>query len=554
MVPISQALLWLIGIITSVSFFGSFGHTNMTPIGNHLGICIIFIPVAGGLIVGIMARYGSSAIRGHGIPEAMEQVLENASRIPARLTWLKPLSAAISIGTGGPFGAEGPIIATGGAAGSLIGQILPNTARDRKILLAAGAAAGMTATFGSPLSSLLLALELLLFEFTAYSIIPVVMSVSFASIVRTSWVGTTPVFSISEHLSTPSIPAFLALLSIAALMGILACLISRVVYIIEDMFERLPIHWMWYPAIGALMVGIIGYFEPKTLGVGYDNITTNLAGSLPIVAVFTICTLKFISWSVALGSGTSGGTLAPLMTLGSGWGLIAGVLLQSIVPDLNPLLAALVGMACIFGAASHAMLASAVFAYETTGQSEAIFTLLACTAFSLLVARTLSRTSIMTEKIERRGISVPDQYTVDVFKHTLVGSVMEKKVITVFASLLLADFVKQLANNQSPWNSRQAFPVTDDDSNLVGIITRGDLVRFSESVTKSTTVADIAMKPVIVVTPLSTLHEAIQKMLHSDIGRLPVVDPNDSARLVGYLSRASILSARWKVLNEDTRE
>jgi H+/Cl- antiporter ClcA/CBS domain-containing protein len=551
MAGVAQLLLWLIGHITSLAFFGAIGKIASSPVGNNLGIGVIMVPVIGGVIVGLMARYGSPAIRGHGIPEAMEQVLENASRIPARITWLKPLSAAVSIGTGGPFGAEGPIIATGGASGSMIGQILPSSAAERKTLLAAGAAAGMAATFGSPLSALLLAVELLLFEFKVRSLVPVALAVSTATALRSAWLGTSPVFSMPP-VAAPSLEAFLGLLFLATLAGGLAHGLSRAVYWVEDAFARLPIHWMWWPALGGVLVGIVGYFEPRTLGVGYGNITANLAGALPAAAILALCSLKFISWSVALGSGTSGGTLAPLMTIGSGFGYVAGLALQNVIPGLDAHLAALVGMACVFGGASQAILASAVFAYETTGQSAAIFPLLACGAVSLLVVRALGKTSIMTEKIERRGVSVPSQFSADVFEHTSVEKVMEKGVPAVLAAMPLEEFATRVAGNDSSLGHRHSHPVLDNEGRLVGVITRGDLVRFSESEISSATVFDCATKRLVVAHPKESLHDAIHKLLVNDIGRLPVVDPSEPSRLVGWLSRRAILSARWKILDEES--
>src|SRR5690348_13007707 len=261
----------LIGFITNLSFYGRVSSDFSSPAGNHLGLWVILIPALGGIIVGIMARFGSRAIRGHGIPEAMEQVLEGNSRIPARITILKPVSAAVAIGTGGPFGAEGPIIATGGALGSLVGQVLSTTGAERKTLLAAGAAAGMAATFGSPVSAVLLAVELLLFEFRARSLIPVALAAAAAAGMRIRIMGAEPIFAMPAFA-----PVGLSALALYALIGIFigvaAVVVTRVVYWIEDMFEHLPVHWMWWPAIGGLVVGIVGYFAPRTLGVGYDNI------------------------------------------------------------------------------------------------------------------------------------------------------------------------------------------------------------------------------------------------------------------------------------------
>ncbi|MGZ3700105.1 MAG: chloride channel protein, partial [Bdellovibrionota bacterium] len=346
---IALGLTHLIGLITNLSFYGRLSSDFVSPADHHLGILVIGIPVAGALLVGLMARYGSKAIRGHGIPEAMEMILTKESRIPARVTLLKPISAAISIGTGGPFGAEGPIIATGGALGSLIGQVLHTSAAERKTLLAAGAAAGMTATFGSPLSAVLLAIELLLFEFRPRSFVPVALATCVAAAFRIRFVGAEAVFPMPA-IAEAAPPAVVAYFLEGLLIGAAAVLVTKVVYWIEDLFEELPIHWMWWPAIGALAVGVIGYFSPHTMGVGYDNIQAILSGKMLGGALLFFCLMKWISWTIALGSGTSGGTLAPLFTIGGGLGAAAGAAVLSVFPQagVDPKVAALVGMAATF--------------------------------------------------------------------------------------------------------------------------------------------------------------------------------------------------------------
>jgi H+/Cl- antiporter ClcA/CBS domain-containing protein len=551
MTGVAQGLLWLIEFFTTLSFFGRIGAESTSPAANQLGLAVIAVPVVGGLIVGVMARFGSPAIRGHGIPEAMEQVLINSSRIPARMTWLKPLSAAISIGTGGPFGAEGPIIATGGAGGSLLGQLLPSSASERKTLLAAGAAAGMAATFGSPFSALLLAVELLLFEFRPRSLIPVALAVGTASITRSAWIGSSPVFPMPA-IAAPSPGAFCACLGIAVIFGVAAFAISRSVYLIEDAFAKLPFHWMWWPALGGVAVGIVGYFEPRTLGVGYDNITANLAGSAAVGAVVVLCTLKYLSWSIALGSGTSGGTLAPLMTIGSGLGWAIGVFAAGFVPALDPHLVALLGMACVFGGAAQAMLAAPVFACETTGQSAALAPLLACCAVAVWVVRLLGRTSIMTEKIERRGVSVPSQFCADVFEHTAVSAVMDPQPVTLSCDTPFEELARRIAAHDPSLGRHQAHPVLDENGRLKGIITRGDVIRAIETAPPGATVGDLATTRLVTVCAGDQLHDAILKLLTHDIGRLLVVAGDDSETLIGYLSRRAILSARAKLIEEET--
>lgn len=408
---VAQILSKLIALITQLAFYGRLSLESVSPADHSLGLWVILVPIAGALIVGLMARYGSEAIRGHGIPEAMEQILYNESRIPARMTWLKPISAAIAIGTGGPFGAEGPIIATGGALGSLFGQVLKTTPHERKTLLAAGAAAGMTATFGTPVSAVLLAIELLLFEFRPRSYIPVALAAAAAAGFRIFLVGDAPMFRMGA-IHAPGLESLLFYGLEGVALGALAVGVTRLLYAIEDGFDHLPVHWMWWPALGAIAVGVAGYFSPRTLGVGYDNIEHMLTGEWAIPALLFFCGMKFISWSISLGSGTSGGTLAPLFTIGGGVGAGLGSLFAHFAPGagLDIRLAALVGMASMFAGASRALLASILFAFEITQQPSALLPLMAGCVASFTVSALLMRQTIMTEKIARRGRTVPMEY------------------------------------------------------------------------------------------------------------------------------------------------
>ncbi len=410
-VAVAVILLAAIGLVTNIAFHGRFSAADATPLGNHLGLWVIVVPVIGGLIVGIMARYGSGAIRGHGIPEAMEQILTNESKISPRVTILKPLSAAVAIGTGGPFGAEGPIIATGGALGSLVGQVLHTTPDERKTLLAAGAAAGMAAIFGTPVSAVLLAIELLLFEYRPRSLVPVALAAATATGLRMVFEGSDAIFAMPQ-LTQPSGEALMTYVVVGAIIGFASVFITRALYIIEEGFEKLPIHWMWWPALGAVVVGVIGYFEPRTLGVGYYNIRDILSGNIMDAVLLSLVVLKFLSWAVALGSGTSGGTLAPLFTIGGGLGGLLGILCVHWFPSLgvDPRIAALVGMAAVFSGASRALLTSVVFAFETTRQPIGLLPLLGGCSAAFVISSLMMRYTIMTEKLARRGTYVPTEY------------------------------------------------------------------------------------------------------------------------------------------------
>jgi H+/Cl- antiporter ClcA len=543
----AQVLMHLIAFCTNLAFFGRFSFASVSPADNRLGLLVIVVPVAGAIIVGLMARYGAKAIRGHGIPEAMEQVLLNQSRIPARMTFLKPLSAAISIGTGGPFGAEGPIIATGGAMGSLVGQLLTTTAAERKTLLAAGAAAGMAATFGSPVSAVLLAIELLLFEFRPRSIIPVALASVTAAGGRMILEGKAPVFALPE-LAQPSAAALATYVALGAIVGIASVLVTRAVYAVEDAFERLPIHWMWWPALGAIAVGVVGFVAPRTLGVGYNNITDIVSANLAVSAIVILATLKFISWVISLGSGTSGGTLAPLFTIGGGLGAALGALAAWLFPQagVDPRVAALVGMAAMFAGASRALLASVVFAFETTLQPLGLLPLLGGCSAAFLVSSLLMRHSIMTERIARRGIRVPGEYAADFLETVLVREVLSRQVVTLRGSDSLAS-VRQWLESGAPEAAHQGYPVLDDQGNLAGVVTRRDL--WNRAVTGDRKLGELVRPPIIIFDD-STLREAADHMIHFNVGRLPVMSRMEPQQLVGLITRADLLSADRRRLAE----
>ena len=541
-------LVGLINLITNFAFYHQFSLAARSPADNQLGWLVVFVPVLGSLVVGFMARYGSKAIRGHGIPEAMEQVLVNESRIPARLTFLKPVSAAISIGTGGPFGAEGPIIATGGALGSVIGQIIHTTAAERKTLLAAGAAAGMAAVFGSPVAAVLLAIELLLFEFRPRSIIPVALASASATSVHIMLEGFEPAFAM-PNLDHPTGAALAIYIAIGALVGVIAIGVTRIVYAIEDAFERLPVHWMWWPAIGAVAVGVIGYFAPRTLGVGYQNISDIISNKLTLEAVVWLCALKFASWSISLGSGTSGGTLAPLFTIGAGLGAVFGFAAIELFPGfaVDPRIAALVGMAAMFAGASRALLASAVFAFETTLQPLGLLPLLGgCTA-AYLVSCMLMRNSIMTEKIARRGIRAPAEYEADPLEQVLVREVASSGIVTLKAQTTLDETRRWLASD-AEGTQFNGFPLLDERGVLVGVLTRRDLQKSAAA--PETRLEQLALRLPKFVYDDCTVRQAADHMVNHGIGRLPVVLRSQPVRVVGMVTRSDILSAYQRRVKE----
>jgi H+/Cl- antiporter ClcA/CBS domain-containing protein len=524
----ARLLTALIGIITNACFYGRWGTDLVAPGGSPLGWWIALIPIGGALVVGLMARFGSSAIRGHGIPEAMEQVLTNESRIPVRMTFLKPISAAISIGTGGPFGAEGPIIATGGALGSVLGQVIHVSADERKTLLAAGAAAGMTATFGTPVAAVLLAIELLLFEYRARSLVPVAFACVTAQAMRWATVGSSPVFAMPYvgQLTGEQVAWFCA---IGLVVGFAAVLVTKLIYWIEDAFEHLPIHWMWWPAFGAIAVGVVGLWQPRTLGVGYDNISDALGGALYGKTLAVLVIAKLISWSLSLGSGTSGGTLAPLFTMGGGLGALCAAGL-----DLDPRVGALVGMAAMFAGASRALLASVVFAFETTRQPLGLLPLLGGCSAAYLVSCLVMPGSIMTEKLRRRGVRVPEAYGADLMDQLHVSDQAETGVVTLDAAAPAANVRSRLDRELL----HKGYPVLDGER-VIGLVTRHQLLHATDGIT----VRELVTRAPVTAFPDEPLRAALERMLTTGVGRLIVVDRDAPDRVVGILTRSDVLAA-----------
>ena len=538
---IAAILTRLIGLITNIAYYGQVSTTFRPPTTSHLGAWSVVIPVIGALIVGVMARYGAAAIRGHGIPEVMERVLYNRSQISPKIMFLKPLSAAIAIGTGGPFGAEGPIIATGGALGSVLGQIIHVTADERKILLAAGAAAGMSATFNSPVSAVLLAVELLLFEYRPRSLIPVALASAVAAATRSLILGGGTDFH-APPLAEVTLASLGGYVLLGVLMGLAAVAVTRIVYWIEDLYEELPIHWMWWPAIGAVVVGVVGLMDQRTLGVGYSNINAIVNGDFVGKTLLVLVVLKFLSWSIYLGSGTSGGTLAPLFTIGGGIGALLGGAANSAFPSIgmDPHIAAVVGMAGMFAGASHALLASIVFTFEITRQPMELLPLLAGCSAAYLVSLLLMRSSIMTEKLARRGTQVRTEYSADFLDRLLVRDGATREVVSIDGARPLAE-VRAWLVRREPGTSHQGFPVTDADGLLLGVVTRRDLLDPGNDGTLLA--RDLVHRRAAVVFEDNTLREAADHMVHEKVGRLPVVRREDPRRVVGIISRSDLLGA-----------
>jgi len=540
---VAKIMVELISLVTGIAFYGKIQSGEVSPVGNHLGIWVIFVPVIGGILVGFMARYGSKAIRGHGIPEAMEQVLTNDSKIHPIVTLLKPLSAAISIGTGGPFGAEGPIIAAGGAFGSLIGQILKITAYERKILLTAGATAGMAAIFGSPVAGIMLAIELLLFEFSPRSIIPVALACITGAACHIFFFGYHPMFSM-PYVPAPNIPQLIVYVLLGAVVGVFSVGVTKIVYAVEDAFEKLPIHWMWWPAIGAVAVGVVGYFAPSTMGVGYSNISGILSGNLSVNILLVFCLLKFISWAISLGSGTSGGTLAPLFTIGGALGALLAIGTNQLFPvlELSASIAGLIGMAAMFSGASRAFLTAVIFSLETTQQPHLLLPLLGGCAAAYFISFVMMRSTIMTEKISRRGINTPETYTPDVLNSYQVKDVLKEQVIVLSSDDTIAR-AREFIHEPGATNYSKSYAVIKElhEDTLVGILTAHEI--FSSTYEPEEKVSKLITKPPITINDTDSLKKAVDSMIRNNVDLLPVVKDGDKDHLVGLLTYRQVLEA-----------
>jgi H+/Cl- antiporter ClcA/CBS domain-containing protein len=527
-------LLHLIALLTNLALFHRTGWTLPSLKHLHPSVWIPIAAVGGATAVAVLARW-SPVIKGHGIPEAMEAVLTRQSRISPRAALAKPLSAAIAIGTGGPFGAEGPIIVTGGALGSLLGQLVPVSPSERKILLACGAAAGMAATFGAPLASVVLAIELLLFEFSTRAFVPLVVAAGVAGGVHAALFGTGPLFVVPAHqyAGLAKLPLFVVL---GAACGVLAAVIGRGLFAVEAGFRRLPVSEFWHPIIGAVGFAAVGLVVPRALGVGYDTISDILTGRLAVGLLATLLVAKLVAWWIALGSGTSGGTLAPILLISGAFGSLLGSAANHLFPSahVSPGAFALVAMAATFGAATRATFTSIVFLFELTRDYSVILPLMIASVIADLVAGALLHESLMTEKLARRGLRVRGDYEVDVLHTTLVRDVMTREVITVTPETTIGE-LRQLFES----TGHGAFPIAVD-GRCGGIVARGDLLR-APAAADHDAVTTIASEDVVTVTPDLPVLSAVQRMVEEGVEHLPVLDGD---RLAGICTRTDVLHAR----------
>jgi H+/Cl- antiporter ClcA/CBS domain-containing protein len=540
---VAWLLLRLIGFFTNVFYYGRTGTAMVSPAGNHLGWWAILVPVAGGLIIGVMARYGSDRIRGHGIPEALESILINGSKVEPRVAVLKPLSAAISIGSGGPFGAEGPIIVTGGAIGSIVSQLFHLTAAERKTLLVAGAAAGMAATFATPVAAVLLAVELLLFEWKPRSVIPVALACATAGATRRYILGLGPLFPVPAHPIFIGPQGLIGCVIAGLIAGAGAWLLTQGVYATEDFFKKLPVHWMWWPAIGGVAVGIGGLIFPQALGVGYDTIGSLLQGDQPGALIAGVLLVKSAIWVISLGSGTSGGILAPLLMIGAALGGVEGMFLPHEGAGFWPL----VSMAGILGGAMSAPFTAVLFALELTHDINMLLPLMVGTMFSYGLTVLVLKRSILTEKVARRGFHITREYSTDPMEILFVREVMRTKVVAIPADTPVAELKSTLVRDPQQ-RGQHLYPVVDASKKVRGVITRKELRDLMDS-TVPGSLKDVLKEPVVAHAD-EPLRAVVVRMAETGLTRMPVVD-RVSGELAGMVSLADLLRGRLRSLNEE---
>jgi H+/Cl- antiporter ClcA len=539
----AYVLLNAIHFFTNLFFFQTFSFADRSPANHTLGAWVIALPVIGGLIAGLIARYGSDKVRGHGIPEAIEAILFRKSQMSPKVAVLKPLTSGIVIGSGGPFGAEGPIIMTGGAIGSLIAQNFSISAAERKTLLVAGATAGMTAVFGTPVAAVLLAVELLLFEWRPRSLLPVILACAVAAFCRPLLLESGPLFPL--HTAPVGMAAFAICIVAGLLSGMLSASMSLALYRVEDWFGKLPVHWMWWPAIGGLVVGIGGYFQPRALGVGYDVISDLLNNHIALSVALSLLLVKAVIWVVALGSGTSGGVLAPLLMLGAGLGAV----IAHLFPGSDPTLWPLVCMAAVLAGVLGAPLTAAIFALGLTGDFNALLPLLLATGVSYGFTVLLMKRSIMTEKIARRGLHIYREYSVDPQERAFVSEVMTKEPVSIDAHLTLHEAAQQYFGSEQ---KHRSFPVVDTHGTLLGMLERDNLlhhIALHGGDQQLVSILDAAHLSLAL--PTETCQLVGRRMAIQHVERLPVVADKESRRLLGIISRSDLLKPAHTVFHEE---
>jgi H+/Cl- antiporter ClcA/CBS domain-containing protein len=551
---LSWALLRLIYLCTNLFYFHRWNAHIVDPGASTLGWKAIFLPVIGGLLVGLIARYGSDRIRGHGMPEAIEAILMRGAKISPKITFLKPTATAIAIGSGGPFGAEGPIIMTGGAAGSLIAQLLNMSDAERTVLLVAGAAAGMSATFLAPFSAILLAVELLLFEWRPRSLVPVAVASVVAAAFRRVLLGASPIFPMPSNTGPVSHSVMLGAVVAGVAAALMALILTKGVHFFEEMFMKLPIHWMWWPAIGGLGIGLGGWIFPSALGVGYPVIQRLLNGEMGWGLIAGVLVIKSLIWMESLGSGTSGGILAPQLMIGGG----VGAALAHVLPGVQPGGWPLICMAAVLAGSIGVPLTAVMLAVELTHNSTLLLPLLLASVTSYGITVLVQKRSILTERLSRRGYHLSREYGVDPLETVMVAQAMHTSVFALPDTATRRDAVDWLrkmdergAQAWSHW--QRLFPVLDNDGKLIAILTRTQMMASAKSVDLDVALVQDANRSPVTVQPDQTLRQVATMMADNKLSHYPVVD--EVGKFAGIITIEDLLAGRTQqALRETNRD
>lgn len=550
---LAWALLRLIYGATNIFYFHRLSWKFISPGANHLGWTGLFVPIVGGLIVGAIARFGSEKIRGHGIPEALDAILINGARIEPSIAVLKPIASAIAIGSGGPFGAEGPIIMTAGSVGSLLGQLFRLSDAERTTMLVAGASAGMAGVFGTPIAAILLAVELMLFEWRPRSLVPVVVASVTAGLLRRPILGSAALFPMSSMHGGFSGVAALFAVPFGVVCGVAAALLSRAVYASEDFFEKSHVHWMWWPAIGGVVVGIGGLIFPRSLGTGYDVIGGFVASPVAWSVILGVLLVKSLSWAFSLGSGTSGGIMAPLLMVGAA----LGAAFAHVLPPIQVGGWAMVGMAAVFSGAIGCPLTAAMMAVEMTHNYDLLVPVLIGSVAAHAVTVLIQKRSILTERLARRGYHVSREYGVDPLETMTVAQVMRTNIVVLPSDLTPAMVEGRLRRSekgaQIRRRSQRLYPVIDANSALIGAISRHDLTEFSKSGRPGEPPPPLPYIKVSITHPGETLRSVAEKMASEEIYTLPVVE-RVTNKVVGMVRVEDLLAARVRAHQRETNQ
>jgi chloride channel protein, CIC family len=550
---LAWSLLRLIYGVTNLFYFHRLSWQYASPGDNHLGWLAIFVPVIGGLLVGVVARFGSNKVRGHGIPEALEAILIHGARIEPSIAVLKPVASAIAIGSGGPFGAEGPIIMTAGAAGSLLGQLFRLSDAERATMLVAGASAGMAAVFSTPVAAILLAVELMLFEWRPRSLVPVAVASVTAAVLRRFALGPGPLFPMPLMQGPLSVEAAICALPLGVACGVAATLLSRAVYASEDFFEHLSIHWMWWPALGGIVVGIGGMIFPHALGTGYDVIGGFVAGNIAWKVILGVLVVKSLIWAFSLGSGTSGGIMAPLLMVGGAMGAAASPFLPVLQAGAWPL----VGMAAVFGGAIGCPLTAAMMSVELTHNYGLLVPALIGAMTAHAVTSLIQKRSILTERLARRGHHVSREYGVDPLETMRVAEVMRTNIVVLppeAPTETVQGWLKPGAEAAfRKKKGQKLYPVAAANGAFLGAIGRGGLEKFIHSAAVGEVNRTLPFRNVTTVSSDATLRSVAETMAREQAYILPVVEKG-SQKVMGVVRVEDLLAARVRAHDRENKQ